>query len=61
MIKTDREGARAGFVLDGESIEFWLVRNGWAWQLVNAEDMPGLPNRARRDTCPYHRCTSEKG
>ena len=29
-------------MLDGESIEFWLVRNGWAWQYVKYDQSDAL-------------------
>ena len=29
-------------MLDGESIEFWLVRNGWAWQYVKYDQSEEL-------------------
>ena len=29
-------------MLDGESVEFWLVRNGWAWQFVKYDQSEEL-------------------
>ena len=29
-------------MLDGESVEFWLVRNGWAWQYVKYDQSEEL-------------------